>query len=171
VTGESQLEASLGEVLRFARDGVAFFRRAGEIAADPRVRLAFEKLAHWRQTTLTDLEKAIADTDHKVAAAEAAGPYPFDAVARVECYVCGYTSQEIPVTCPKCGAARYTFTREFTRSHPWEIAVSSGMPGVAALEAAVKGAKGPARSVLNTLLEREKTWLREAERELASAKA
>ncbi|MEK6838986.1 MAG: hypothetical protein AABY08_04525, partial [Candidatus Thermoplasmatota archaeon] len=62
MTGETRLEASLGEALRFARDGVAFFRRAGEIAADPRVRLAFEKLAHWRQTTLTDLEKAIADT-------------------------------------------------------------------------------------------------------------
>lgn len=168
---DTRLEASLAQALRFARGGVAFFRRAGEIAADPRVRLAFEKLAHRRQTTLTDLLKAVADMDLKVVAAEAAGAYPFDAVAKVECYVCGYTSQEIPVVCPKCGAARYTFTREFTRSYPWEIAVSSGIEGVAALDAAVNAAKGSSRSVLDPLLGREKTWLREAERELASAKA
>lgn len=169
--GEKQLEGSLGEALRFARDGVTFFRRAAEIAADPRVRLTFEKLAHWRQTTLRDLDRATAEAGLAVSDAGGPGPYPFEAVEKVECYVCGYISREIPLTCPSCGGAGYSFTREFARSHPWEIAVSSGVVGVAALEAAAGAAKGVARSVITALLERERAWLREAEKELASVAA
>ena len=172
VTGaHTGLEASLGEVLRYARDGVAFFRRAGEVAADPRVRLAFERLAHERQSSLDDLEKSIKNGGLRLAPPPGTGPYPFAAVAKVECYVCGYASEEIPTMCPRCGAARYAFEREFGRAKPWEIAVESARVGVAALEAALKEAEAPLRSTLGAVLERERTLLRESERELAAARA
>lgn len=169
--GHTGLEASLGEVLRYARDGVAFFRRAGEVAADPRVRLAFERLAHERRVSLDDLEKSIRNAGLRLAPPRGTGPYPFAAVAKVECYVCGYSSEEIPTMCPRCGAARYAFEKEFARTKPWEIAVESVRIGVVALEAALKQAEAPLRSALGAVLERERTLLRESERELAAARA
>lgn len=165
------MEASLGEALRYAREGVAFFRRAGEVAADPRVRLAFERLARQRQTSFDDLGKSIKNGGLRLPPPGGTGPYPFSAVAKVECYVCGYASEAIPTMCPRCGAARYAFEKEFGRAKPWEIAVESARIGIAALEAALKEAEPPLRSALGAVLERERTLLRESERELAAARA
>lgn len=169
--GHTGLEASLGEALRYAREGAAFFRRAGEVAADPRVRLAFEWLARQRQSSLDDLEKSIKNGGLRLVPPRGTGPYPFAAVAKVECYVCGYASEEIPTMCPRCGAARYAFEKEFGRAKPWEIAVESARVGVAALQTALREAEPPLRSALGAVLERERGLLQESERELAAARA
>ncbi len=171
MTGEKPFETSLGTVLKLERDGAAFFRRANTVAADPRVRQLFDRLARQREEDVHLIEDAIATAGLRPPAATGHTPYPFEAVSKVECYACGYVTDEIPTSCPKCGAARYAFEKEFGKSTVWEIAVGTGRAVVGELESAVPRATGGLRSALETLLGREKALLREAEGELASAKA
>ncbi len=168
---EPRLEAALGVILRLERDGVSFHRRASAIAADPRVRQLFERLAREREESLTALEDALSESKAVQASAEGPSPYPFDAVEKVECYACGYVADEIPPSCPSCGAARYAFEKEFKTSMAWEIAVETGRSRVAELEVAVPLAKGKLRAALEGVLEREKAQFKAAEGGLASARA
>ncbi|OGS50939.1 MAG: hypothetical protein A3K65_03760 [Euryarchaeota archaeon RBG_16_68_12] len=97
--------------------------------------------------------------------------YPFEAVAKVECYACGYVSEEIPPSCPSCGAARYAFEKEFKPSMAWEISVAAGKARIAEIEAAAPLAKGALKAAMETLLAQERAQLKAAEGELSSAKA
>src|SRR5439155_1970388 len=67
VTGDKHPEASLGAVLKLERDGAAFFRRANVIAADPRVRQVFDRLAREREEGARLVEEAAAKAGIKVA--------------------------------------------------------------------------------------------------------
>ena len=171
MTEKGRLEAPLGAVLRSERDGITFYRRASAIAADPRVRQLFERLARQREDVLGALQTAVEAAGIRPASAAGPSPYPFEAVSKVECYACGYAAEEIPGSCPSCGAARYAFEKEFRPSMAWEIAVSAGKAEVAGIEAAVPLAEGPLRSALEKVLVQERAQLREAEGKLASAKA
>ena len=164
-------DALLGPVLKIERDGVSFFRRANEVAADPRVKQVFERLARDRAESARILEDAAAKAGIRVTPAGGPSPYPFEAVAKVECYACGFVADEIPSSCPQCGAARYSFEKEFTKGTVWEIARSSGTAVSQAVQAAIPDLKGDLRAVLEALLRREQALLREAEGELASARA
>lgn len=171
MANEPRFEAALGAILRLERDGVTFHRRASGIAADPRVRQLFERLAREREESLTALEDAVSEAKARQASAEGPSPYPFDAVAKVECYACGYVADEIPPSCPSCGAARYAFEKEFKTSMAWEIAVATGKARIAELEVAAPLAKGKLRAALEGVLAKERAQFKEAEGALASAKA
>ena len=163
--------SSLGTVLKLERDGVAFFRRANSIAADPRIRQLFDRFARDREEGARLIEEASATAGIKVPPSGAPTPYPFEAVAKVECYACGYVADEIPTSCPQCGAARYSFEKEFTKAMAWEIVRSTGQAVAQAVQASIPRASGRVRSALESLLTREQALTREAEGELASAKA
>jgi len=171
VTGDKHPETSLGAVLKLERDGAAFFRRANVIAADPRVRQVFDRLAREREEGARLVEEAAAKAGIKVAPTGGPNPYPFEAIAKLECYACGYVTEEIPTSCPQCGAARYAFEREFTASMIWGTALASGKAVTQGVQAAIPGAKGDLRAALERLLGREQALLKEAEGALASAKA
>ncbi|HTD81010.1 MAG TPA: hypothetical protein VK723_02540 [Thermoplasmata archaeon] len=171
MTGEPHAEPSLGAVLKLERDGAAFFRRANAIAADPRVRQQFERLSRQREESAKLLEAAAARSGVKATPAPGPNPYPFEAIAKVECYSCGYVTEEIPTSCPQCGSARYAFEREFTKAMIWGTALASGKAVAAGVQAAIPQTKGELKAALETLLERERALLKEAEGELASAKA
>ena len=171
MTGEKHPEASLGAVLKLERDGAAFFRRANVIAADPRVRQVFDRLAREREEGARLVEKAAAKAAMRIVPLGGPNPYPFEAIAKLECYACGYVTEEIPTSCPQCGAARYAFEREFTKAMIWGTALSSGKAVCQGVQAAIPHAKGEVRAALETLLKREQALLKEAEGELASAKA
>ncbi len=171
VPAKPTLESALGAVVQLERDGVTFHRRASAIAADPRVRQLFERLAREREESLAALEAAVSDAKARQSPSEGPSPYPFDAVAKVECYACGYVSEEIPPSCPSCGAARYAFEKEFRPSLAWETAVASGKARIEALEAAAALAKGALRAALHDVLSKEIAQLKEAEGGLASARA
>ncbi len=165
------LDSALGAILRLEQDGVRFHRRASAIAADPRVRQLFERLATRCESSLAAIRDAASEADAHPETSEGPSPYPWDAVAKVECYACGYVAEEIPPSCPSCGAARYAFEKEFKASMAWEIAVAAGSARVAALEAAVPLATKDLRSGLEAVLSEERAHLEEAEAGLASAKA
>ena len=171
VSGGKHSESSLGTVLKLERDGAAFFRRANVIAADPRTRQLFDRLAREREEGARLVEEAASKSGVRIAAAGGPNPYPFEAIAKVECYACGYVTEEIPTSCPQCGAARYSFEREFTKSMIWGTARASGTALAEAVRAAIPGSKAGLQAVLESLLKREQALLKEAEGELASAKA
>jgi hypothetical protein len=158
-------------ILRLERDGVAFHRRASAVAADPRVRQLFERMARQREASLVALEDAVAKAKVEPLLSEGPTPYPFDAVRKVECYACGYVAEEIPASCPSCGAARYAFEKEFKASMAWEIAVAAGRARVPEIEAAVLLARGALRATLEKVLAQERTELKDAGGELPSARA
>ncbi len=170
MTADELPEAPLAAVLKLERDGVAFFRRANAVAADPRVRELFERLARSREESARLLEVAASKAGIHITPKGRATPYPFEAVAKVECYACGYVADEIPASCPQCGAARYAFEKEFTKAAVWGTALSSGSAVAQAVEDAIPRADGDLRLALEDLLQRERALLREAEGELAAAR-
>jgi len=170
VTADEPYEVSLAAVLKLERDGVAFFRRANAVAADPRVRQLFERLARSREESARLLEDAASKAGIHITPRGVANPYPFEAVAQVECYACGYLAEEIPSSCPQCGAARYSFEKEFTKATVWGTALSSGSAVAQAVEDAIPLAGGDLRIALEDLLRRERALLKEAEGELAAAR-
>ncbi len=170
MTDGKSLEAALAEALKFERDGAAFYQRANLVAADPRVKQLFARLARRREEDVRTLEDAVATSGLRPPAGTGHTPFPFEAVAKVECYACGYVTEEIPPSCPSCGAARYAFEKEISTAMGWEIAVASGKAGVAALEAALRQSSGGLKAALESLLARERALLEEAEAEFASAK-
>lgn len=171
VTGDKHSESSLGAVLKLERDGAAFFRRANVIAADPRTRQLFDRLAREREEGARLIEAAAAKAGVRVVPSGGPNPYSFEAIAKVECYACGYVTEEIPTSCPQCGAARYAFEREFTKSMIWGTALASGKAVAEGVRAAIPGAKADLRAALESVLKREQALQKEAEGELASAKA
>ena len=171
MTDNRRLEASLGALLKLERDGLTFHRRASAIAADPRVRQLFERLAREREEALSALEDAVGKAGVTPPTSTAPTVYPFEAVAKVECYACGYVSEEIPPSCPSCGAARYAFEKEFKPSMAWEISVAAGKARIAEIEAAAPLAKGALKAAMETLLAQERAQLKAAEGELSSARA
>jgi len=171
VIADKDAESSLGAVVRLERDGVAFFRRANAIAADPRVRILLERLARDREEGARLIEDSMAKAGIKAPSSSVPTPYPFEAVAKVVCYACGYVADEIPASCPQCGSARYSFEKEFTTAMVWEIVLASGRAVAQAAQASIPRAKGGMRSALESLMRREQALTKEAEGELASAKA
>jgi len=171
VPGDKHPEASLGAVLKLERDGAAYYHRAIGIAADPRTRQVFDRLSREREEAARILEEAATKSGIHLAPMGGPNPYPFEAIAKVECYACGYVTEEIPTSCPQCGAARYAFEREFTKAMIWGTAVSSGKAVAKEAQAAIPHAKGEVRAALEALLKREQALVKEAEGELASAKA
>lgn len=171
MTDAKSLDSALAEALKFERDGVAFYQRANQVAADPRVKQLLARLARHREEDLRALEDAVAKAGLRPPAGGGHTPYPFEAVAKLVCYACGFVTEELPASCPSCGAARYAFEKEISKAMAWETAVAAGKAGVAALEAAGRHASGGLKAALDTLLMRERTLLREAEAESASAKA
>ncbi len=171
MSSDPHAEASLGAVLKLERDGAAFFRRANAIAADPRVRQLFERLSRQREEAARVIESAAARSGIRATPGGGPNPYPFEAIAKVECYACGFVAEEIPTSCPQCGAARYAFEREFTKAMIWGTALASGTAVAEGVLAAIPATKGELRAALESLLERERALLKEAEGELASAKA
>ncbi|HEY4704258.1 MAG TPA: hypothetical protein VII27_00785 [Thermoplasmata archaeon] len=171
MTDAKSLDAAIAEALKSERDGVAFYQRANHVAADPRVKQILARLARHREEDLRALEDAVAKAGLRPPAGGGHTPYPFEAVAKLVCYACGYVTEELPASCPSCGAARYAFEKEISKAMAWETAVAAGKAGVAALDAAGRHATGGLRAALDALLARERALLKEAEAELASAKA
>ena len=64
MTGDTA--AAFGAVLKYYRDGVAFYRRANRVAADPRVRLVFERLARHPRVEVILLSRNSSDTGLRI---------------------------------------------------------------------------------------------------------
>src|SRR3972149_859481 len=116
-------------------DGAAFYQRANPVAAAPRVRQILARLARHREEDHRAFEDAVAKAGLRPPAGGGHTPYPFEAVAKLVCYACGYVTEELPASCPSCGAARYAFEKEISKAMAWEIAVAAGKAGGARMAA------------------------------------
>jgi rubrerythrin len=96
------------------------------------------------------------------------GIYPIDAVAKVECYVCGFVAdtKTMPSQCPSCGAARYAFEKEIALTKAWEIALETGRNSAVLFRASAAHAAGPARTLLEELAKEEEGQAIQADRQL-----
>src|SRR5438046_8217025 len=79
--------------------------------------------------------------------------YPLDAVAKVECYVCGFVGETkaMPSVCPSCGAARYAFEKEIALAKAWEIASETDRHSAVLFRASAAQAAGASRTRLEDL--------------------
>jgi len=130
---------ALRPAVQLTRDGVAFFRRANKLAADPRVKFIFGRAAEEYENALQVLEP-VAKGKGKVPAPSI---FPFTEYEVIECYVCGYeaSADEIPEICPSCGAARYAFEREVTQERAWDLVAKTTKDVVAFAKKAGTGLK------------------------------
>jgi len=170
-SSERDIEESFAASLALGEAGVAFFERAGAVTADPRVRLIFHRLTRVKQDHLKLLrDRAAAMGVRGGHAANAPAVYPTEAFARVECYVCGHSSVDIPDACPKCGSARYAFEKEISKAMAWELAATSARACASYLRGLDE--RYPAgRPLLDVLRAAEEASAQEAEGELARAKS
>jgi predicted nucleic acid-binding Zn-ribbon protein len=97
------------------------------------------------------------------------GIYPLDAVATVECYVCGFVAQTraMPNQCPGCGAARYAFEKEIALTKAWEIASETDRNSAVLFRESASRAAGRARSLLEELAREDEGHATQADRQLA----
>jgi len=170
-SSEREIEESFAASLALEEAGVAFYERAGAVTADPRVRLIFQRLARVKHDHLRLLrDRAAAMGVRGGHAAKAPTVYPTEAFARVECYVCGYGSVDIPDACPKCGSARYAFEKEVSKAMAWELAATSARASVAFLRGLEE--RYPAgQPLLDSLRAAEEASAAEAEGELTRSKS
>ncbi len=166
-----EVEESFATVLAVEESGVAFYERANAITADPRVKLIFNRLARQKQDHVKLLRDRAASLGIRGGRpAPLPSFYPVDAFAKVECYVCGYVSVEIPDACPKCGAARYAFEKEVSKATAWELAATTARASLALVRSL--GEKHPAaKPLLEPLRGAEEALVREAESALAQPKS
>jgi len=148
-------------------EGLRFYDLANAAVAEVRVKIAFEELGRRKRDQLTKLESVAGPTAED--AAVMPGIYPIDAVAKVECYVCGYVAETkaMPSQCPNCGAARYAFEKEIALRKAWEIAADADRKSAIVLHASAAVAQGRARDVLESLAREEETQAAESAKQLA----
>jgi len=162
--GESDVLArAIGAVV----EGLTFYDLANAAVAEMRVKVAFEALGRHKKAQLARLEAiAGASATH---AAVMPGIYPIDAVAKVECYVCGFVAETktMPSQCPSCGAARYAFEKEIALTKAWEIASETGRNSAVLFRASAAHAAGPTRSLLEELAREDEGEALQADRQLA----
>jgi predicted Zn-ribbon and HTH transcriptional regulator len=132
-------------------EGLTFYDLANSAVAEVRVKVAFEELGRRKKDQLTRLEGVTGPTARD--AAVMPGIYPLDAVATVECYVCGYVAETkaMPSQCPNCGAARYAFEKEIALAKAWEIAADADRRSAVVLRASAAAVGGPTKDVLEAL--------------------
>src|SRR5207245_10961751 len=101
------------------------------------------------------------------------GIYPLDAVAKVECYVCGFVAETkaMPSACPSCGAARYAFEKEIALAQAWEIASETGRHSAVLFRAFATHAAGAARTLLEDLAKEDEAQAGQADRQVAELRA
>ncbi len=148
-------------------EGLTFYDLAHVAVAEMRVKVAFEELGRGKKAQLARLED-VAGPGTKDAAVMP-GIYPIDAVAKVECYVCGYVAEtkSMPSQCPNCGAARYAFEKEIALSKAWEIAAETGRKSAALFRESAVHAEGPAKALLEELAREDEGEAALADRQLA----
>ena len=157
------LVRALGAVV----EGLTFYDLANAAVAEMRVKVAFEELGRRKKEQLAKLE-AVAGPN-AAHAAVMPGIYPLDAVAKVECYVCGFVAdtKAMPNQCPSCGAARYAFEKEIALTKAWEIASETGRNSAVLFRASAAHAAGPTRSLLEELAREDEGEALQADRQLA----
>lgn len=148
-------------------EGLTFYDLANTAVAEVRVKVAFEDLGRRKKTQLARLE-SVAGPNAKDAAV-LPGIYPIGAVAKVECYVCGYVAEtkSMPSQCPNCGAARYAFEKEIALSKAWEIAAETGRRSALVFRESAAHAEGEAKALLETLAREEEGQAAQADKQLA----
>src|SRR5205814_10270785 len=131
------------------------------------VKVAFEELGRRKKEQLAKLE-AVAGPN-AAHAAVMPGIYPLDAVAKVECYVCGFVAdtKAMPNQCPSCGAARYAFEKEIALTKAWEIASETERHATVLIRESAARAAGPARTLLEELAREDEGQATLADRQLA----
>src|SRR5437660_11743579 len=132
-----------------------------------RVKVAFEEMGRRKKAQLAKLE-AVAGTN-ATHAAVMPGIYPLDAVAKVECYVCGFVAdtKAMPNVCPSCGAARDAFEKEIALTKAWEIASETERHSADLFRESAARAAGPARSLREELATEDESHETLAEAQLA----
>ena len=170
-SSERDIEDSFAASLALEEAGVAFFERAGAVTADPRVKLIFHRLARVKQDHIKLLrDRGAAMGVRGTHTSTAPAVYPTAAFARVECYVCGHSSIDIPDACPQCGSARYAYEKEINKSMAWELAATSARASATYLHSLEE--RYPAgRPLLDPLRAAEEASARESEAELARSKS
>jgi len=160
-------------VLQAEKEGLAFFERAGLIANDPRVKDVFERLAKTKREHLGALEEGFRNLDVRPPLTGAKGPplYPLSEVEKAECYVCGYAAETdvVPDYCPRCGASRYAFQKEFSLRTAWEIAEAGIRGSIDILVEADRVADARLKQLIQRQIALEQGLLEEARRELRSS--
>jgi rubrerythrin len=148
-------------------EGLTFYDLAHAAVAEMRVKVAFEELGRRQRDQLSKLE-SVAGPNAR-AAAVMPGIYPIDAVAKLECYVCGFVVETttIPNQCPKCGAARYAFEKEIALTKAWEIAAETDRKAALLLRDAARHTTGRTKSVLEELVREDEGHAAEADKQLA----
>jgi len=161
--GRDPILSALGAVL----EGVTFYDLAQLAVADTRVKATFEEFGRQKRSQLARLEALAGPTARD--AATGAGLYPTEVVARVECYVCGFgvETKAMPATCPKCGAARYSFEKEIAQAKAWEIAGAASRKTASLFRDVARGREGPVRSLLEELIVEEDGIAQNADRHAA----
>lgn len=157
---------SIRQAAQVERDGVAFFRRANKLAADPRVKFIFGRAAEEYENAL----KAIEPLAKGKGTPKVPTIFPFEEYNRIECYVCGYeaTADEIPEVCPSCGAARYAFERELSQERAWDLVSRTTKDAIAFAKKAATGVKdAKAKQALAKAAEIHKGLMNEAKEERA----
>ena len=148
-------------------EGLTFYDLANAAVAEMRVKVAFEELGRRKKAQLAKLE-SIAGPNAKQAAVMP-GIYPIDAVAKVECYVCGFAAETkaMPSQCPSCGAARYAFEKEIALTKAWEIAAETGRRSAVLFRNSAAQAAGPSKDILEELAGEEEGQATQADQQLA----
>lgn len=157
------LSRAIGAVV----EGLTFYDLANAAVAEMRVKVAFEDLGRGKRAQLAKLE-TVAGPNAKDAAVMP-GIYPIDAVAKVECYVCGHIAETrvMPNQCPNCGAARYAFEKEIALSKAWEIAARTARKSAILLRDSATRAEGRTKIVLEDLAREEEGQAAQADKHLA----
>lgn len=148
------------------RNGVAFFRRANRLAADPRVKFIFGRAAEEYEAALKGLEPLARGKG----AVTVPPIFPFAEYEGIECYVCGYetTADEIPEVCPSCGAARYAFEKEVSQDRAWDLVTRTTKEAIAFTRKAATGVKeARAKGALAKAVEIQRGLVDEANEERA----
>src|SRR6059058_6697535 len=161
------LVRALGAVV----EGLTFYDLANAAVAEMRVKVAFEEMGRRKKAQLAKLE-AVAGTN-ATHAAVMPGIYPLDAVAKVECYVCGFVAETkaMPSVCPSCGAARYAFEKEIALAKAWEIASETDRHSAVLFRASAAQAAGATRTLLEDLAKEDEGQAVQADRQLAELRA
>ncbi len=161
------LNQSLGALL----EGVAFYEMAQIISADTRVKVTFEDLGRRTTAQLARLE-AIAGPGARGGAVYP-NIYPLDAVAKAECYVCGFVveTRSLPNQCPKCGTARYTFEKEIALTRAWETASEASRKSAELFKDLATKASAKLRPILEELEKADRALAAEAGKELAELRS
>ncbi len=148
-------------------EGLTFYDLANAAVAEMRVKVAFEDLGRRKKVQLATLE-GVAGPNAKDAAVMP-GIFPIDAVAKVECYVCGYVAETkaMPSQCPNCGAARYAFEKEISLMKAWQIAAETGRKSAILFRESAAHSDGRTKAVLEELAREEEGQAASADRQLA----